>query len=277
MSSLSKKYGPWALVTGASSGIGKEIVRQLASKGFNIILVARREKILNALAREIKINNRAETKNETKIITTDLSAPGAVKNLYDDVSTLDIGLIVPAAGVDEMGRFLDKEYSDLASMLSLNIQVPTETTHIFGKKMANRKQSGIILLSSLFAYQGIPNFAAYAASKAYILTLGETLNVELAGQGVDVLVLSPGLTDTPFSQMMDIDFSKLPMYAQRPDTVAKTALNALGSKPTVVSGWLNKIYAWENRLIPRSWPVKLFGFLINRAIKAHAVKKRVTA
>ena len=277
MSSLRKKYGPWALVTGASSGIGKEIVRQLASKGFNIILVARREKILNALAREIKINNRAETKVETKIVVADLCAPGAVKSLYNDVSTLDIGLIVPAAGIDEMGRFLDKEYSDLASMLSLNIQVPTEITHIFGRKMANRKRSGIILLSSLFAYQGIPNFAAYAASKAYILTLGETLNVELADQGVDVLVLSPGLTDTPFSQMMDIDFSKLPMYAQRPETVAKTALSALGKKPTVVSGWLNKIYAWENRLIPRSWPVKLFGFLINRAIKAHAVKKRVTA
>ncbi|MBL4711221.1 MAG: SDR family NAD(P)-dependent oxidoreductase [Gammaproteobacteria bacterium] len=272
MSSLTNKYGQWALVTGASSGIGKEIARQLASKGFNLVLVARRKKILDELACDIKINNRVET----LIVASDLSRPGAVKALYDSVSKLDIGLIVPAAGVDAMGRFLEKDYTDLESMLLLNILVPTEITHIFGQNMVNRKRSGIILISSLFGYQGIPNFAAYAASKAYILTLGETLNVELAHQGVDVLVLSPGLTDTPFSQKMDIDFSKLPMYAQRPETVARTALNALGKKPTVVSGWLNKIYAWENRFIPRAWPVMLFCFLINRAIKAHASKKQVT-
>ena len=101
--------------------------------------------------------------------------------------------------------------------------------------------------------------------------------MELRGQGVDVLVLSPGLTDTPFSQSMDIDFSKIPMFAQRPETVAKTALSALGHKPTVVSGLLNKIYAWENRFIPRSWPVKLFGFLINRAIKAFQSKQNAAA
>lgn len=273
MSSLKDKYGKWALVTGASSGIGKEFARQLAQNGFNIVLVARREHELNELAGELEQSARVDT----RVVALDLSRTGAVRELHDAVSTLDIGLVIPAAGVDEMGQFLEKDYNSLEKMLTLNIQVPTEIAHVFGQKMVGRKRSGLILVSSLFGYQGIPNFAGYAASKAYILTLGETLNVELARQGVDVLVLSPGLTDTPFSQSMDIDFSRIPMFAQHPGTVARTALGSLGHKPTVVSGWLNKIYAWENRLIPRSWPVKLFGFLVNRAIKAYSSKIRVAA
>ena len=273
MSSLNEKYGSWALVTGASSGIGKELARQLAQKGLNVVLVARREKLLNELANELAL----KTLVKTRVIALDLSKDGAVRELYDAVSELDIGLVIPAAGVDEMGRFLDKEYSSIDSMLRLNIQIPTEIAHTFGRKLAARKRSGIILVSSLFGYQVIPNFAGYAASKAYILTLGETLNVELARQGVDVLVLSPGLTDTPFSQSMDINLSKLPMIAQSPETVARTALTSLGHKPTVVSGLLNKIYAWENRFIPRSWPVKLFGFLIDRAIKSNQLKPNTVA
>lgn len=273
MSSLIEKYGSWALITGASSGIGKELARQLAHRGFNLVLVARREELLQELANELALKTLAKT----QVVTLDLTKSGAVRELYDAVSDLDIGLVIPAAGIDQMGRFLDKDYSSIDSMLQLNIQVPTEIAHTFGRKLAARKCSGIILVSSLFGYQGIPNFAGYAASKAYILTLGETLNVELAQHGVDVLVLSPGLTDTPFSQNMDINLSKLPMFAQRPETVATTALSALGHKPTVVSGLLNKIYAWENRFIPRSWPVKLFGFLIERAIKSNQLKTNSVA
>ena len=271
MSSLKKKYGNWALVTGASSGIGKALARQLAQKSFNLALVARREPILNKLAQELEEQFHVAT----RVVASDLSHVGAVRALYDAVSDLDIGLVIPSAGIDEMGSFLDKDYASLEQMLNLNIQVPTEIAHVFGRKLVARKRAGIILVSSLFGYQGIPNFAGYAASKAYILTLGEALNVELAKQGVDVLVLSPGLTDTPFSQSMAIDFGKIPMFAQRPERVAKTALRAVGRKPTVVSGWLNKIYAWENRFIPRSWPVNLFGFLITRAINAFQSKQNV--
>ncbi len=273
MSSLKEKYGDWALITGASSGIGKALAKLLAQKGFNVVLVARRADALNELAHELHNNFQVDT----RVVALDLLKPDAVQALYDEVSTLDIGLVIPAAGIDEMGQFLDKEYHSLERMLKLNIHVPSEIAHVFGKKLTARKCSGIILVSSLFGYQGIPNFAAYAASKAYILTLGETLNVELAQLGLDVLVLSPGLTDTPFTQSMEIDFSKLPMFAQRPEIVAKTALNALGHKATIVPGLLNKIYAWENRFIPRSWPVKLFGFLINRAIKAYQTQSRLAS
>ena len=268
MSILKKKYGNWALVTGASSGIGKAFARQLAQQGINVVIVARREPLLNELAKELRDN----FKIEVRMMALDLLESGAVSRLYNAVSDLDIGLIIPAVGIDEMGLFLEKDYSALERMLTLNMQIPTEIAHMFGKKMVARKRSGIILVSSLFAYQGIPHFASYAASKAYILTLGEALNVELAKYGIDVLVLSPGLTDTPFSQSMKINFSRLPMIAQRPATVAKIGLRSIGRKTTVVSGFLNKLYAWENRLIPRAWPVNLFGFLIKGAIKAYKPK-----
>ena len=271
MPTLLSKYGQWALITGASSGIGRAFALQLAQQGFSLVLVARNQKALEQLATELKSKYQAET----MIVASDLSTIDAVSELYSKVSSLNIGLLIPSAGIDEMGKFIDKDYELIEKMLFLNVQAPTKLAHLFGQKMKDRERAAIILVSSIFAYQGIPNFAAYAASKSYILTLGETLNVEMSKHGIDVLVLSPGLTDTPFSQSMPIDFSKIPMIAQQANQVARTGLKHIGKKPTVVSGVLNKFYAWENRLIPRSWPVKLFGFLINRAMKSHTRKSQL--
>ena len=267
---LKDKYGDWALITGASSGIGLEFAKQLAQQGINLVLVARRETLLQRLGQQLEQQYGITTRS----IAVDFAAEGAATHLAEQVHDLEIGLLIPAAGVDEMGQFLDKDYADLERMLTINVNAPTALTHTFGRKMAQRKRGGIILVSSLFAYQGIPNFSTYAASKAYILLLGEALNVELGAQGVDVLVLSPGLTDTPFSQAMDINFKLLPMIAQQPRSVARVGLRNLGRNASVVSGLLNKFYAWENRLMPRSWPVNLFGFLISNAIKSF---KRKTA
>ena len=128
-------------------------------------------------------------------------------------------------------------------------------------------------MSSLFGYQGVPYVANYSASKAYILSLGEALNVELKPLGIDVTVLSPGMTITPMTDKMSVDFNKMPITRHTPDAVARVGLNALGKKATVVPGLINKIYAWENRFIPRSWPVKLFGFLVKRARTEPVVEK----
>lgn len=270
MQNLKQKYDGWALVTGASSGIGKAFVQQLAAQGYNLVLVARREEALAALAREVEDKHSIET----RIVVADFAAEGAVAKVIDQTDDLDIGLLVPCAGIDEMGLFLDKHYSELERMMRINIDAPTQLCHAFGSKMANRSRSqkghsGIILVSSLFAYQGIPHFATYAATKAYVLALGEALTVEMRGKGIDVLTLSPGLTATPFAQGLPMNLSLLPMIAQKPECVARTAMANLGRKGTVVSGLLNKFYAWENRLIPRSWPVKLFGFLIGNAAHSH--------
>lgn len=269
MTSLIKRYGNWALITGASSGIGFEFSRNLAIQGFNLILVARRSELLNTHASTFKENYNIDV----RVVAIDLTEPNAVQSLYDDVSDLDIGLVIPSAGVDEMGEFLTKDYADLERMIKLNVNIPTELVHKFGNKLSSRKKSGVILISSLFGYQGIPHFSTYAATKAYILMFGEALNVELKQKGIDVLVLSPGLTDTPFAHSLEMNLSLLPMFAQKPKSVAMTGLRNLGRSATVVPGILNKLYAWENRLLPRSWPVKLFGALIGNAVKSFSKKK----
>ncbi len=142
---------------------------------------------------------------------------------------------------------------------------------VFSQQMVSRGRGGIIFTSSLFGYQGIPYLAHYAATKAYILTLGEALNIELAPYGVDVTVLSPGLTKTELSENMRLDFSKMPVFNMSPRIVAQVGLSALGKKASVVPGFLNKFFAWHNRLIPRIFPVKLFGFLIRRSFEEKAV------
>jgi len=272
MRNLKKTYDGHALITGASSGIGQEFARELAKQGFNLVLVARNEVALNQLSQELKKQHNIEI----RVVAIDLAQTGAVKSLYEQVNDIEIGLLIPSAGVDEMGQFLEKDYAALQHMLRLNIEAPSELTHLFGRKMAEQqslkergKRSGIILVSSLFAYQGIPNFATYAATKSYILTLGEALTVEMGEKDIDVLTLSPGLTATPFAEGLKMNLKLLPMIAQNPTSVARLGLSSLGNKKTVVSGFLNKFYAWENRLIPRSWPVHLFGFLIGNAMKSY--------
>ncbi|MFS4582947.1 SDR family NAD(P)-dependent oxidoreductase [Phaeobacter sp. C3_T13_0] len=258
------------MITGASSGIGKEMARALAAQKFDLILVARNENALEKLSREVMSQHAVQT----RVIALDLVQDDAPKTLHAQVSDIDVGLLVASAGIDEMGPFLEKDYADLRRMIRLNVDAPTELAHLFGSNMAaqrrrGKKRTGMILVSSLFAYQGIPNFAVYAATKAYVLTLGEALTAEMKKNGVDVLTLSPGLTATPFAEGLEMNAALLPMIPQSPRRVARVGLRNLGRKMSVVSGLLNKFYAWENRLIPRSWPVHLFSFLIGNAMKSY--------
>jgi len=263
MNNFKKKYGPWAIVTGASSGIGKEIAKQLAIEGLNVVVIARRENLLNDLKQELERNYHIKVRP----IAMDLLEPEAIKKLSEETIDLDIGLIIPNAGMEMSGEFVDGDMQKNTALVQLNTLVPMQIANVFGKRLKERRKGGILFLSSLFGYQGIPYVANYAATKAYILTLGEALNVELSPYGVDVTVLSPGLTETEMSENMGIDFKKMPIFSMHPSYVARTGLSTLGKKTAVVPGLLNKIYAWENRFIPRSWPVKLFGFLIKRAMK----------
>jgi len=256
-----KRYGSWSLVTGASSGIGLEFARQLASQGMNLVLVARRGDILSALAKDLT----REFTVEVKTISCDLSEEGAVEKLFQDLSGIEIGLVVMNAGMETTGHFTKVSLDHHIQLERLNIDVPMRMTRLFGEAMVMRHRGALIFVSSLFGYQGVPIVANYAASKAYILSLGEALNVEMKPHGVDVLVLSPGLTDTDMPAQMPINFGKMPVTTSSPKAVVRVALRSLGKKATVVPGFINKFYAWENRLIPRSWPVKLFGFLIKNA------------
>jgi short-subunit dehydrogenase len=261
-----EKYGPWALVTGASAGIGKEIAREIARRGLNVVIVARREDVLNDIAEQFRDNLNVEV----RVVVADFSQPGASQEVAEAVADLDIGLVVPNAGIEITGEFIATELAQLNRLNQINVVAPTELAHLFGRRLARRGHGGLMLLSSLVAYQGTPLLGAYAAGKAYILSLGEALNVELGRQGIDVTVLSPGVTDTDMVKNIAVDFSKMPLFAELPWHVARTGLNALGRKASVVSGRLNKVYAFENRFLPRMVPTKLFGFLLRRALKPGA-------
>lgn len=258
-----QKYGPWALVTGAGSGIGRELSRIIASKGLNLIIVGRRLSLLEELQTELT----NQYKIKVKTLSIDLTDEKSIDLIKKEVSELEVGLLVPCAGMETTGEVIQTDLELNKKIIKLNIEAPFLLTHYFGKKMANRRRGGILFISSLFGYQGIPYVANYSATKAYILSLAEALNIELGAYGVDVTVSSPGLTNTEMPTKMPIDFSKLPMIAMSPKKVARISLDSLGKKQTVVTGFINKMYAWSNRIVPRSFPVRLFGTLIKRALR----------
>ena len=261
MTKLNENYGPWALVTGASSGIGKALCEQLAQQGLNIVAVARSESNLALLKQDLE----SEHDITVKTLSQDLSHPESNDIIAEKTAHLDIGLLVANAGVGADGLFTDNNINDEHTLVALNIASPMALSHIFSQRFSVRGKSGILLVSSLVGYQGVPYFANYAASKAYLLSLGEALHVELKPLGIDVTVVSPGFTKTSMFNAMDADVNKMPMTVHTPEVVAKIGINALGRKATVVVGNINKMYAWGNRFMPRAWTVKLFGLVIGRA------------
>ena len=263
MSDFQKKYGPWALVTGASSGLGKEIAHELAARKLNIVIVARRQELLNSLQEELTRQYGVEVRT----FSTDLTDPDAANKIVEATTDIEIGLLVPNAGMAIAGEFVETGLEHNTNMAQLNMVAPMQLSHELGRKMAGRGRGGILFTSGVLAYQGIPYMANYAATKAYILILGEALHTEFRQHGVDVTVLSPGLLDTDMPAKLPIDFSMLPMWPLPPRKVARVGVKALGNRSTVVAGLLSKFYAWQNRLVPRTLPVALFGFLMKRAFK----------
>jgi len=267
-----KRYGPWALVTGASSGIGREFASQLAAGGMNVILVARRHDLLADLAE----NLGREFNIEVRSVERDLLADDAAERLHADLAEYDIGLVVMCAGVENTGHFTKLPLQGHADLLRLNADIPMRMARLFGETMVSRGRGALIFVSSLLGYQGVPVLANYAASKAYVLSLGEALHVEMKPFGVDVLLLSPGLTDTAMPAQMPLDMRKMPMTKMASARVVRVALTALGRKASVVPGLVNTFFAFENRFVPRIWPVKLFGWAM-MPIRDHVAGMTLTA
>jgi len=270
MGRLRGKYGDWALVTGGTTGIGRAIAAELAKEGLNLVLIARNEGRLE----EVKVGLEHRHGVSVRVVVADLTEPTAVEQIEDATEDLEIGVLVPNAGVEMSGEFVETDRQANARMVQLNIAAPMLLAHGYGRKMAIRGRGAILFLSSLFGYQGVPYVANYAATKAYILSLGEALNVELGRRKVDVTVLSPGLTDTSMPAGMPVNFARIPMLRQSPVEVARFGLRALGRKTSAVPGFINKFYAFQNRVVPRMVPVRLFGFLIRNALTGAARVKR---
>jgi len=257
-------FGPWALVTGASSGIGKEFARQLAASGLNLVLVARRlpllEDIGRTLAKEYGIDYRA--------LELDLSQEGFLETLEAATRDLDIGLVVSNAGTANPGAFLSSDPSLLHQMVRLCVLAHLNLAHHFGGRLAARRRGGIILLSGMGASQGVPYMANDSATRAYVLTLGETLNVEFKKHNVNVTVLLPSPTQTPLFDKMGIDANSTPLKPMTVEQCVKEGLAALGAnRPSHLPGVLYRIM---NSLLPRSLFREMNG---NMLLKVMAQKQ----
>lgn len=241
MKTIKNNFGTWALVTGASSGIGKEFATQLAKQGINVILIARRENLL----KELSTNLERNYKIQTKYLVLDLTDNNVIERIEDVTNGLDLGFVVSNAGGARMGAFHKIPMTDFEVMIKLNVTAQMKISHWFTKRrVKEKKKGGLLLVSSTTAFQGVPYGADYAAAKAYILNLGEALNFELKDKGINVTVLVPGPTDTPgLNENEDADMAAhLPMKPQAPNQLVKEGLAAiLKNKPSQIGGQMNRI------------------------------------
>ena len=249
--------GKWALVTGASSGLGKDFASALAEMGANLVLVARRIEPMDRLAEDL----RAKHNVEVKVEGVDLSISGAALKLKDrlDAQGISVAALVNNAGFGVIGEFVDQPLDKITGMLQLNVIGLTELTHVFAKAMKERGSGHILLVSSIAAYQPCPIYAAYAATKAYVLALGEALHTELALHNVVVTVLSPGVTESGFFQAAGQEpnaAQKRMMMKSRP--VVDIGLAALfQKKSSVVAGTMNRLMTLGSKVISRQSASKI--------------------
>jgi short-subunit dehydrogenase len=267
MTSLTKKlrrYGDWAVVTGASSGIGRSFAHQLASAGLNVVLVARSERALQGVSDALRENHGVQS----RVLPLDLTESSASKKLESATADLDVGLLVNNAGIEQRGSFVGQSPEELREAIELNVTTPTDLGQRFGSRFVERGRGGIIFVSGSIGYQAVPHLASYAATKAHQLHLAEALHYELRGHGVDVLALSPGLTKTPMIARLEdaIHFNRIGMLKLTPDYVASVGLKQLGKRPSIVPGLQNKVLALlMKRVLSRAQGAWLFGKLLRFA------------
>ncbi|MBL4849918.1 MAG: SDR family NAD(P)-dependent oxidoreductase [Planctomycetes bacterium] len=258
MKKLTDRFGPWALVTGATAGIGHEFAKQLAADGMNIVLVARRRALLEQRAGEIA----AKYGVETLTVALDLSRDGFMTTLRAATEGLLIGVVINNAGTGVLGEFLGNDIDRELDILNLNTRAPLLISHAYGREMAQRGRGALLIVSSVMGVLATPRFAHYAATKAYGLLLAESLRAELHDQGVDVLALLPGFTRSEFVD--NLDLSKLPMPIADPQHVVAAALRGIGRSSVVVPGLMNRILFAMAPFLPRAFKAWMMGMIMKR-------------
>ena len=251
---LRTRYGPWALVTGATSGIGLELAERLAECGLDLIINARSRDRLEQVANRL----RSQYNVQVVVIDADLGENADVEKLIDLSGSKEVGLLVLSAGFGTSGPFLNASLSAELDMLRVNCEAVLVLSHYFGQLFALQKRGGIVLMSSIVAFQGVPHAATYAATKAYIQTLGEAISRELLPQGVDVLVAVPGPVASGFGERAGMQMN----MALKPAQVGADVLRALGRSQSVVPGLLSKVLVYSLRTVPRWGKIKIMSAIM---------------
>lgn len=254
--------GRWALVTGASGGIGYELCRQFARHGFNAVLIARDAGRLAEVARELEDHYHVKT----MVLPKDLSLPFAAGEIYREVrnSNLDIGVLVNNAGFGDLAPLAEAELDVQRQMMQVNVAALVELTRLFLPEMIRRKSGKILNIGSTGSFAPVPYMAVYGATKAFVLSFSEALSAELEGTGVTVTALCPGVTATRFAKRAKTENTLLVRLNQMTaGDVARAGYRALmKGKARVVPGWFNKLMIGSLRFSPRSANLKLGKMLM---------------
>jgi uncharacterized protein len=236
------RYGPWALVAGASEGIGAAFSAELARRGLDVVLVARRAEGLAEAAAGLPTASRT--------VAADLSTSEGLDAVAAATEGLEVGLVVANAAAAPVGGFLDADPADLTRVLDLNCRAPMLLARRYLPAMAARGRGGLVIMSSLFGQQGTALTVVYSATKAFGRVLAEGLWAELRQAGVDVVTCVPGAVATPL--FLRVQGNRAPRGTVTPETVAQTALHGLGRRPVVVPGAMMRVASpFMSRVLPR--------------------------
>src|SRR6185369_4276112 len=258
-----KRYGEWAIITGATAGIGLEFARALAARGVSCVLAARRSDRLAAVAEELESQHGVRTRT----VTVDLAADDGPETLADAVDDLEIGMLVSNAGVGYAGRFDKQDLARLKQMVALNCTANVTLVSRMLPGMLARRRGAILIIGSVAGRQPIPMHGLYSATKGFELLFGEALWAEVRDRGVDVLVVQPGPVATEFEAIAG-ETRPDPSADESPQSVVETALDALGKQPSVVTGWFNLLRANVNRFLPRTVTVCVAADVMERQTPA---------
>ncbi len=251
--SFAEKYGPWAVVAGASEGLGAAFAAALAARGVNLLLLARRVNLLERVAQDLRAGHDIEVRTEA----CDVARADFADALARLTADIEIGLGVYNAAFAPVGEMHTRALDDLLRVIDVNVRAPLVFARTLAPRMVAQGRGGIVLMSSLAGFQGAPRIATYAASKAFNIVLGEGLWAELKPHGVDVLVAAAGAIRTP-------GYAKA-ASGDAPGTldahvVAEQTLDALGNGPLVVPGGVNRVARFVlGRMLPRRTAIGIFG------------------
>ena len=266
-----KRFGPWALVTGASSGIGKEFAQQIAASGINIVLVARRDDLL----KEVGVEFSKRYGVEHRVVVLDVSREDFIRQLASATDDLDIGLVVSNAGTGNPGEFLKLDRQLLEETLRLNTMSHLDIAHYFGGKLAERRRGGLILVGAMGAENGIPCMANDGGAKAYVHSLGEALHYEFKPLGVYVTVLAAGVTNTAVLEKFALDPKTMPTKPMSVEQCVSEGLSGLvKNRSRIVPGRLNRIL---NALVPASLARKMLADLLGKGLASKSASANARA
>lgn len=252
-----EKYGPWAVVAGASEGLGAEYATQLAAFGLNVVLIARRRDMLEQLSEQLTSKHQIQT----RILPLDLAAEDLATIISEQTGDLDIGLLVYDAARSVIGPFYDQSLADHLNEIQVNCRAPLILTYTLGQRMIARGRGGIILMSSLSSSMGSGMIANYAATKAYNMVLAEGIWEEMHARGLDVMACAAGAISTPNYLASE---PKGSTATQTPSAVVAETLAKFGKLPSLVPGRMNRVQAFAmRRLLPRRMAIQVMGSVMH--------------